>query len=178
VTPALLLQIDENTVFDGLVAGCKGKKADATVRTFLLAYDDLPIVNPTKAKFAQTLLNQTHYELLRIYSNELEKENTVLFVLGFSFADEHIREITLRAANSNPTLMIYVIAFDSKSAAEIGARFPSVNTRNSNIKIIGPPIDQQERDIFKYDLPTINKKLRHFFESTSANARPDDAGTE
>jgi hypothetical protein len=104
VTPALLLQIDENTVFDGLVAGCKGKTADVTVRTFLLAYDDLPIVNPTKAKFAQTLLNQTHYELLRIYSNELEKENTVLFVLGFSFADEHIREITLRAANSNPTL--------------------------------------------------------------------------
>lgn len=175
VTPSLLLQIDENVAFDALVAGCEGMKLDATVGEFLLAYDDLAIVNPTKAKFAQTLLNQTHYELLRIYSNELEKENTVLFVFGFSFADEHIREITLRAANSNPTLMIYIVAYDSNSAAEIRAKFPPIHTRNDNIKLIRPPVDKDQIDVFKYDLPTINKKLRQFFESRGSDLAPAPA---
>jgi hypothetical protein len=58
------------------------------------------IVNPSKKKFEDTVLNETHYDLLRIYNNELEKENGVLFVMGFSFADEHIRELTLRVANT------------------------------------------------------------------------------
>jgi len=39
------------------------------------------IVNPAKTKFEDTLLNQYYYDLLRIYSNELEKENSVLFVI-------------------------------------------------------------------------------------------------
>jgi hypothetical protein len=167
VTPALLLQIGEGINLDSLILGSEGKKVDATVEAFLDAYDDLPIVNPTKAKFRQTLLNQTHYELLRIYSNELEKENTVLFVLGFSFADEHIREITLRAANSNPTLMINIYAYDSESAAEIQARFPMLNIRNNNIEVIGPPIDQDNNDVFKYDLPAFNKRiLRQMIDTT------------
>jgi hypothetical protein len=47
-----------------------------------------------------------------IYNNELEKENGVLFVMGFSFADEHIRELTLRVANTNPTSIIYIFVYD------------------------------------------------------------------
>jgi hypothetical protein len=39
------------------------------------------IVNPSKKKFKDTVLNETHYDLLRIYNNELEKENSVLFVM-------------------------------------------------------------------------------------------------
>jgi hypothetical protein len=178
VTPALLLKVDVGISIPDLISECTGKSEDATVAAFLDAYDGLPVVNPTKAKFRQTLLNQTHYELLRIYSNELEKENTVLFVLGFSFADEHIREITLRAANSNPTLMIYVVAYDSKSAAEIGARFPSVSVRNNNIEIIRPPIDLHHRDAFQYDLPTINKMLlRQVYELDGAGGVATPAGT-
>jgi hypothetical protein len=165
VTQALLLDIGENSTIEGLASGCDGKRADATVDGFLEAYDNLPIVNPTKAKFKHTILNQTHYELLRIYSNELEKENTLLLATGFSFADEHIREITLRAANSNPTLIIYIIAYDSNSAAEIGSRFPALNMKNDNIVIVGPDVDKNGQDSFKYDLPTINKKvLGHVLE--------------
>src|SRR6185436_13826702 len=96
-------------------------------------YDQFPIVNPTKEKFKHTVLNETYYEMLRIYSNELEKENTVLFVMGFSFADEHIREISLRAANSNPTLLIYVFAHTRQAKAEIDTRFPDDVIKNGNI---------------------------------------------
>jgi hypothetical protein len=179
VTPALVLQTGGDITLDSLMSQCLGKKVDSTIAAFLDAYECLPIVNPTKGKFRETLLNQTHYELLRIYSNELEKENTVLFVLGFSFADEHIREITLRAANSNPTLMIHVYAYDSKAASEIRARFPDVNVRNSNVEIIGPGVGKDRRDEFKYDLPTINKKVfRHILEpearsSISVSAKKD-----
>src|SRR5260370_11202065 len=160
VTPALLLEVGEGSTLEKLTTGCKGKSPDATVDDFLGAYDGLPIVNPTKAKFKQTILNQTHYELLRIYSNELEKENTLLLVTGFSFTDEHIREITLRAANSNPTLIIYIIAYDSKSAAEIQDRFPTLNIKNDNIDVVTPDVDKDGQHSFQYDLPTVNQHVR------------------
>jgi hypothetical protein len=159
VTPNILLEIDDSANIDKLAAACKGKASDASLDSFLEAYDGLVIVNPTKAKFKLTLLEQTHYELLRIYSNELEKENTILFVMGFSFADEHIQQMTLRAANSNPTLMIFIIGYDSKSATEIRGRFPLFSTRNNNIEVIQPDLDEKNVDRFKYDLATINKGI-------------------
>lgn len=73
-------------------------------------YKKLKIVNPTKNKFEDTVLGEHYYDLLRIYSNELEKESTVLFVIGFSFADEHIKKMTLRVASSNPTLKIFIFS--------------------------------------------------------------------
>ncbi len=76
------------------------------------SYDKLPIINPTKKKFSQTLFEH-YYDLLRIYSNELEKESTVLFVLWFSFADEHIRALTNRVAWANPTLRIYIFQYSN-----------------------------------------------------------------
>jgi hypothetical protein len=159
ITPALILGISQASTIESLIASNDGRQADGTVADFLEAFDRLAVVNPTKAKFRQTILNQTHYELLRIYSNELEKENTVLVVTGFSFADEHIREITLRAANSNPTLLIFVIAYDSAAAAEIGARFPAAGIKNDNIFIVKPEVNKEGNDAFKYDLPTINGRI-------------------
>jgi hypothetical protein len=108
-------------------------------------------------------MNQTYYEVLRLYSNELEKENTVLFALGFSFADEHIREITIRAANSNPTLLIYAIAYTSDSKKQIQSLFGANNIRNNNIKITGPEQEDDATgskvDEFRYDFSTINDKI-------------------
>ena len=78
---------------------------------YLKAYDKLVMINPTKEKFKTTTVNYTFYELLRMYSNHLERENSVLFVFGFSFADEHICQITKRVAKSNPTLLIVIFAY-------------------------------------------------------------------
>lgn len=75
---------------------------------FLKHYNELVMINPTKDKFRDTTSNFYFYELLRMYANHLEKENSVLFVLGFSFADEHIKEITKRVLKSNPTLLIVI----------------------------------------------------------------------
>lgn len=88
---------------------------------FLDEYKNLIMINPTKEKFESTTLRLEYYEQLRMYSNALEKENSVLFVCGFSFADEHLKEITLRAANSNPTLIIYVFCFNEDEKNKIEA---------------------------------------------------------
>jgi hypothetical protein len=102
---------------------------------FLSTYDKLSIVNPSKTKFQQTVLDLNHAELLRVLGNELEKECSILMVFGFSFADEHIREIVIRAANSNPTLLVIVYGYDGDSSKSIGANIAKgkASLKNDNI---------------------------------------------
>lgn len=90
--------------------------------SFLSTYDELIMVNPNKDKFEETTLKYSYYELLRMYSNNLERENSVLLVSGFSFADEHICKITTRVAKSNPTLLILIFAYDDIGEQEIKKR--------------------------------------------------------
>jgi len=100
---------------EALIKEAKGIEIVDAHRTFNELYEKLIIVNPTREKFKFTTLNYVYYELLRMFSNELEKENNVLFVAGFSFSDEHIREIILRSLNSNPTSLVCIFAYDSIS---------------------------------------------------------------
>ena len=81
--------------------------------------------------------------------------------MGFSFADEHIRDVTLRAANSNPTLMIYIMAHTENAKMEIEKRFESKNIKNANVEILSPQDDPENvpGKTFKYDLATINEKI-------------------
>lgn len=102
---------------------------------FLRLYEKLQIINPTKEKFKDTTFNKTYYELLRLYANELEKENTVLFVMGFSMADEHIREITIRALKSNPTLKVFFVPYMQKGT-DIRANFKTDKLEVDNFKNI------------------------------------------
>ena len=119
-------------------------------------YSKIPIINPTKEKFKDTTLDSTYYDLLRMFSNELERENSVLFVMGFSFADEHIKEIVIRSINSNPTLIVYIFAYDTESVTQIKKNLDYERSfpKNNNLKIITPFGES------KNDLETIN--TRHF----------------
>jgi hypothetical protein len=147
-----------------VIGATAGAIPTAATNAFVEGYENLlVVVNPTKEKFKHTLLNQTYYELLRIYSNELEKENAFLLVLGFSFADEHIREITIRATSSNPTLLVWVVAYSAASAADLSAKLNVANAPNRNIHIIAPKQSPDAAgtptDDFQYDFSTINAKL-------------------
>lgn len=156
-----LIEIDDKSTIDGLVSKANGKTSDQSVNDFIAEYEKLSIVNPNKEKFRETVLNRTYYELLRIYSNQLEKENTVLFVMGFSFADEHIRDVTLRAANSNPTLKIYIISHSSN--VNEGVEKILEESNNNNIEVVIPSQKENDKkemvDEFSYDLKTINEKV-------------------
>lgn len=161
VTTDKLIEIDDESVVGDLVSKTNGKTPDQSVSDFITEYEKLSIVNPNKEKFRETVLNRTYYELLRIYSNQLEKENTVLFVMGFSFADEHIRDVTIRAANSNPTLKIYIISHSSN--VNEGVRKILEESNNNNIEIVVPSQKENGKkemvDEFSYDLKTINEKI-------------------
>lgn len=91
-----------------LCKNAKGIEEKSIHDDYLKYYNQLVMINPTKDKFRDTTSNFYFYELLRMYANNLEKENSVLFVLGFSFADEHIKEITKRVLKANPTLLIVI----------------------------------------------------------------------
>lgn len=131
-------------------------------KQFKNSYDKLMIINPSKKKFEDTVLNQTYYDLLRIYSNELEKENSILFVMGFSFADEHIKELTLRAANTNPTNIVYIFVYDDKKQL-----FKKLKNRskNNNIHLINDS---------EYDLKAINKFFSELDEKQNDNSEDEE----
>lgn len=89
---------------------------------FYKKYKELPIINPTKKKFSETVFEQHYYQMLRLLSFELERKNSVLIVFGFSFSDEHIFEIVKRSI-VNPSLKIYIVSFDNKSQDIVKEKF-------------------------------------------------------
>jgi hypothetical protein len=113
-----------------------GAEADDDVRALLAAFDRMAVVLPEKAKFASTLLAQTYYELLRRLANELERENSLLLVHGFSFRDEHLRDLVLRAARTNPTLQVIVFCYTEDAANEIATLLPESNLPNKNVTLV------------------------------------------
>lgn len=134
------LSIDENDSINTLIAKVNEDDInEENIDLFEQEYQRLPLVNPTKKKFAETTLNLYYYEMLRFLSNELEKETTVLYIMGFSMADEHIREIIIRAAKNNPTLTIFIFAFNETALINIKENMKGVNLYNINY--ITPPKD-------------------------------------
>lgn len=98
------------------------------------------LIFPKKEKFKTVLLNHTYYDLMRLYSNELDKEQTTLIAFGFSFADEHILDLTLRALR-NSTLKLMIFAFNSSVAAQLLETFSPYN----NVDVIAPESNNEIR---------------------------------
>lgn len=102
-------------------------------RDFLYDYkNSFVIVNPTKEKFHTTLMNQIYYDLLRIYSNEMEKNNSLFICLGFSFEDEHILEITKRSIY-NPATQIIIFAYSKEDEKKYIKKFKDISGNNITI---------------------------------------------
>lgn len=143
---------------------------DNTYNDFFNNYKRIVMINPTKEKFRTSVLDYHFYELMRIYSNALERENSLLFVMGFSFADEHIAQITKRAADTNPTLQIIVFAYDDNEEEAYMQRLGITNgCSNNNILILTPTKFKEAnnndyedlcREISHFDLNTINLVLK------------------
>ena len=134
------------------------------MQSFREAYDELVMINPRKAKFRETVLDLHFYELMRLYANALEKPTTCLFAMGFSFADEHIAQITRRAASSNPTLLVIIFAYNDGAKKAIGKCIGESN--NNNIIILSPKEFKAAQDeegkkaveeLKVFDLASINK---------------------
>lgn len=95
---------------------------DAALAAFWAKYELMPIVNPTKWKFHETVYEEHYYQMLRLLSYELEKPNAVLISFGFSFADEHILNLVTRSL-SNPRLQVFVCCFNVAEHASMEQKF-------------------------------------------------------
>jgi hypothetical protein len=130
-----------------------GSDAD-TIQKFIESY---AVVLPQTTKFRTTLMDSTYYELLRIYANELDRENTLLVAFGSSFGDEHIFGITKRALK-NATLKLVTVAFDESDRASFAEKFDGHN----NVDVIAPPDGaqigfQKFNDLISAVLPFLGK---------------------
>jgi hypothetical protein len=123
-----------------------GDRTPDQVKDFV---DSYAVVLPQTTKFRTTLMDSTYYELLRIYANELDRENALLIAFGFSFGDDHILKITKRALK-NPTLKLIAFAFNDADRETFETRFEGYN----NVDVIAPAQDAQ------IDFPAFNSLLR------------------
>lgn len=94
-------------------------------------YNQIPIVNPTKWKFHETVFEEAYYQILRHLSFELERPNSVLITFGFSFSDEHIMNLVQRSL-SNPSLTVYISCYSKNEKIEMQRKFKGY----TNIKYI------------------------------------------
>lgn len=107
------------------------------------ARDKLAVVLPNKGKFASTVLNETYYDQLRRLSNQLELPNTSLLVMGFSFADEHIRSLITRAAKANPTLKVIILCYAKETSTAIAKNLGYSPKEYPNIELVVGPRSKQ-----------------------------------
>ena len=116
------------------------------------------VILPNFMKFGTTVLERIYFDLLRLYSNCLEKENALLIVFGFSFTDEHILDITKRALR-NPTAQVIIFAYTKKEASSYGKHF----AQQRNVSVITPT--GQKRNTFS----TLNTILETMIPVTEKN---------
>ncbi|WP_416820075.1 SIR2 family protein [Delftia tsuruhatensis] len=95
---------------------------DDRLNSFWEKYQRMPIVNPTKWKFHETVYEEHYYQMLRLLSYELEKQNAVLITFGFSFADEHILNLVMRSL-SNPGLQVFICCYSPSDRASMEEKF-------------------------------------------------------
>lgn len=99
--------------------------------------DNPVVVVPNGMESQETFLNNHFYEMLRVFQLELDKQQSVLIVIGFSFQDEHIKKMVKRALN-NPELIVYVFAYSEADSKNIKDLFGIKNSSIGNLKVFNP----------------------------------------
>lgn len=133
---------EENLQF--LIKDLEVEDVEKYMRFTELYKSTFKIVNPTKQKFYDTIVNKNYYELLRIYCNELERENTVVIAFGFSFCDEHILDMTKRSLN-NPSLLLIIFAYKKEERDN----FLEMFKENNNVWVVGKTEWREKDEIDK-----------------------------
>lgn len=94
------------------------------------------IVRPTGLEGQETYLNNHFHDMLRVFQLELDKPQSVLIVIGFSFQDDHIAKM-IRRALKNPELMIYIFCYADRDFDVIKKNLSLVNIPR-NLQIVIP----------------------------------------
>ena len=71
-------------------------------------YDGAAMIYPTPVKQNKSL-GSPYVDLFREFQHKLLEPNSVLFVIGYSFSDEHINDIIYRSLVTNSSLILCII---------------------------------------------------------------------
>ena len=113
---------------------------------FSKGYSQIGVINPNAEKHFETVLDTNYASMLRKFTLELEKENSVLMIFGFSLADKHIKNLLYGVMKSNPTLI--VIYFSYSQYDETIDKFEEC--KNPNLYIISPEAEFSFEKGIKY----------------------------
>ncbi|MHB1697453.1 MAG: SIR2 family protein [bacterium] len=110
---------------------------DKTGDDFDMGYKKIAIINPNAEKHFETVLDTNYASMLRKFTLELEKENSVLILIGFSLADKHIKNLLYGVMESNPTLVVVYFSYSQyNETADIHEE-----KKNPNLYVISPEPD-------------------------------------
>jgi hypothetical protein len=100
-------------------------------------YKKIAVINPNAEKHFETVLDTNYASMLRKFTLELEKENSVLIIIGFSLADKHIKNLLYGVMKSNPTLVVIFFSYSQYD----DAADKHEEKKNPNLFIISPEAD-------------------------------------
>jgi len=142
------------------------KKQDQNIVIKNEVVEESIIVKPDGYEASTTFENNHFHEMLRIFQMELDKPQSVLFVIGFSFQDKHIAKMVKRAVQ-NPELMVYAFGFTDSDRQTYLDNLNFENER-SNFRILTPK-DFDEAYINKHSESTYDEKWSSFTLSNLTN---------
>lgn len=123
------------------------------------------IVRPTGREEKDTYLDNHYYEMLRVFQLELDKPQSVLFIIGFSFQDKHIGKMVKRALQ-NPEILVVAFGYsDSDETLYLSNLDIDINKIPKNLRIYTPKDfnrcrlthnkDTKENEYWNFELPNL-----------------------
>ncbi|OFN74662.1 hypothetical protein HMPREF2527_03395 [Rothia sp. HMSC071B01] len=113
------------------------KTADEEIEIRAEVVDNPIVVNPDGHEPRVTFEENYFHDMLRIFQTELDKPQSVLFVIGFSFQDEHIAKMMQRALR-NKELNVYVFCYSNNTEGTIRENLKCGSSNIKNLKFIRP----------------------------------------
>lgn len=100
------------------------------------------VVLPDGLESGQTMQSRHFFEMLRLFNIELDKSQSILFVIGFSFQDRHIKDMLMRALQ-NPGLLVCVFAYTDETTSDDGGARKIIEDNlnapsNTNLVVFSP----------------------------------------
>lgn len=130
--------------------------------------DNPVVVKPTGIEGQETFLNNHFHDMLRVFQLELDKPQSILIVIGFSFQDKHIAKMLNRSLK-NPELNVFIFCyFESDKQTILTNLCLSDCPRNLNVitpneleeKYKSKQKSEDGSECFSFDLSNLTELLR------------------
>ena len=124
------------------------------------------VVKPTGIEGQETFLNNHFHDMLRVFQLELDKPQSILIVIGFSFQDKHIAKMLNRSLK-NPELNVFIFCYSESDKQTILTNL-GLSDCPRNLNVITPneleekykTKHEDESDWFSFDLSNLTELLR------------------